>query len=180
MQTTANRLLNPLGRHLSSEANKRLRWMYLLYYEHDRNVTKTARKIGVSRQWLSTITSTFERHGKDPRSLEPLSKSPHRTKNRNRISEETEKVIIAVRERYPYWGKEKISRILKRDYRLIAHASTVNRYLHKHRKINPKISKKNSIAWQKKKQRENLSPTLTVKHRPPPLLKDYAPGALVP
>lgn len=179
MQTTANRLLNPLGYHLSAESRKRLRWMYLLYYEQNRNVTKAARKIGVSRQWLSLITSTFERHGKDPRSLDPLSKAPHHTHYRTRISEETEKAIIAVRNTYPFWGKEKISRILKRDYCLNVHPSTVNRYLHKYQKINLKISKKNSIAWQKKKQRENLSPTLAVKHRPPKLLKDYAPGALV-
>lgn len=179
MQTKANKLLNPFGYHLSSEANKRLRWMYLLYYEHKRNVTKAAHKIGISRQWLSLIKSAFERHGKDPRSLEPLSKAPRRRDHRNRISQETEKAIIAVRDRYPCWGKEKISRILKRDYRLIAHPSTVNRYLHKHKKINPKLSKKNSIAWQRKKQRDNSCPTLAVKHRPPPQLKDYAPGALI-
>lgn len=179
MQTKANKLLNPFGYHLSSEANKRLRWMCLLYYEHDRNVTKVAHKIGVSRQWLSRIKSAFEDHGKDPRSLEPLSKAPHRTKNRNRISEETEKVIIAVRDQYRYWGKEKISRIVKRDYGLVAHPSTVNRYLHKHKRINPKLSKKNTIAWQKKKQRDKGEPTLSIKHRPPPTLKDYAPGALV-
>lgn len=122
------------------------------------------------------ITSAFEHRGKDPRSLEPISKAPRRTKNRNRISLETEEATIAARERYPYWGKEKISRILERDYHLNVHPSTVNRYLHKHKKINPKLSKKNTIAWQKKKQRENLPPTLTVKHRPPKLLKDYAPG----
>lgn len=179
MQTTANRLLNPLGCHLSSEASKRLRWMYLLYYEHDRNVTKAAHKIGVSRQWLSAIKSTFERHREDPRSLEPLSKAPRHINNRNRIAQETEKAIIAVRNQYPCWGKEKISRIVKRDYCLNVHPSTVNRYLHKHRKINPKISQKNTIAWQRKKQRENPSPALVVKHRPPSILKDYAPGALI-
>lgn len=178
MQTKANKLLNPFGRHLSHEANKRLRWMYLLYYEHDRNVTKAANKIGVSRQWLSTIKSTFERYGKDPRSLEPLSRAPHK-RHRNRIPRETEKAILAIRDTYPYWGKEKISRILKRDYCLYAYPSTVNRYLHKHKKINPKISKKNTIAWQRKEQRDNPEPTLAIKHRPPPTLKDYAPGALV-
>lgn len=80
------------------------------------------------------------------------------------------------------WGKEKLSQILKRDYQRKVSASTINRYLHKHGKINPKISEKNKQSWQKKKQRESdnaSQPILKVKHRPPKQLKDYAPGALI-
>lgn len=179
MQTIAHKILNPHNYCLSKEAQKRLRWLYILYHQGNNNVTTVANTVGVSRQWLSTIKSTFEKHNRNPRSLEPRSKAPRRATNRNRISQETEKAIIAVRNQYPCFGKEKISCILKRDYCLNVHPSTVNRYLHKHSKINPKISKKNTISWQKKKQREHLPPTLRVKHRPPPLLKDYAPGALI-
>lgn len=178
MQTQSNKILNPFNCRLSKEARKRLRWLYICYYECADNVTKASNKIGVSRQWLSTIKSAFERHNKDPRSLEPRSKAPHR-RNRNRIPQETEKMIIATRDIYPYWGKEKISHILKRDYSMSVHPSTVNRYLKKHGRVDPKISKKNFIAWKKKKQREGTATLLKVKHRPPRVLKDYAPGALI-
>lgn len=59
--------------------------------------------------------------------------------------------------------------------------STVNRYLHHHLKINPKISERNQKAWIEKKAREALKeqPDLKVKYRPPARLKDYQPGALV-
>ena len=63
-----------------------------------------------------------------------------------------------------------------------ASPSTANRYMHKHGLISPKLSNKNILAWKHKKQREGLEesePSLKVKHRPPKLLKDYAPGALI-
>ena len=77
MQTRAEKLLNSWNYHLSSEAKKRLRWLYVLYYEQQGNVTKASNRIGRSRQWLSEIKSIFEIHGRDPRSLEPLSKAPN-------------------------------------------------------------------------------------------------------
>ncbi len=40
---------------------------------------------------------------------EPFSKAPH-IRNRNRIPKETEKIIIATRDQYPYCGKEKKQR----------------------------------------------------------------------
>jgi transposase len=180
MQTVAENLLNPLRYHLSNEVKKRLKWLYLLYYEGDENVTLTANKIGVSRQWLSTLKNKFERHSKDPRSLEPASRAPHSTTNRDRISQETEDRIVALRDEHG-WGKEPIKVVLKRDYGLIAGSSTVNRYLHKHKKICPKISERNKKAWLAKKMREELKEkiNLMIKYRPPAKLKDYRPGALM-
>jgi hypothetical protein len=55
----------------------------------------------------------------------------------------------------------------------------VNSYLHKHGKIDPKISLKNSRAWKAKKARESMEIELRVKYRPPKEIKDLAPGALV-
>lgn len=178
MQTKAENLLNPYRYHLSSETHKRLRWLYITYYEHNGNVSKAARKIGISRQWLSTLKNIFEKHNRDPRSLEPDSKAPHSAAQRNRISPDVEAAILTIRDAY-HWGKEKIAYVLKRDYSMNVHPSTVNRYLKKHGRVDPKISKKNFIAWKKKKQREGNEPLLKVKHRPPRVLKDYAPGALI-
>ncbi|MBI4653064.1 hypothetical protein HY750_02320 [Candidatus Kuenenbacteria bacterium] len=49
MQTKAENLLNPFRYYLSNEAKKRLKWLYILYYECDNNVTKAANKINISR-----------------------------------------------------------------------------------------------------------------------------------
>jgi hypothetical protein len=88
MQTKANKLLNPYGYYLSKTAQKKLRWLYIFYYETNGNVTKASNKIGISRQWLSTIKSTFEKYHRDPRTLEPKSKAPYQTDNRERIPKE--------------------------------------------------------------------------------------------
>lgn len=181
MQTKADALLNPNRYHLSLAARQRLQWMYLLQHEHEGNVTRAAGKIGLSRQWLSTLHATFERYRRDPRSLEPESRAPHRTDNRRRIPAAVEDRIIAVRDATPGWGKEKIARILARDHGITVSKNTVNRYLHAHHRIDPKLSERNAQAWAKKlaRERAGLAPTLRVKHRPPRQIKDYAPGALV-
>lgn len=178
MQTKAESLLNPKRYHLSGTARKRLHWMYIVLYECRNNTKQAASKIGVSREWLSKLKAKFERNDRDPRSLEPKSKAPHRTKKRNRITVETEGKILEIRDRYG-WGKKDISVVLKRDHRLTASPSTVNRYLHKHLRIDPKISEKNKKAWAEKKIRDKEKISLTIKYRPPKQLKDYAPGALM-
>lgn len=176
MQSNAENRLNPLRYHLSNEAKKRLRWMYIIYYECDNNVSRASKKIGISREWLSKIRSKFEKHGKDPRSLEPESKAPCNTSNRERISEETEEKIVEIRGEYG-WGEGKIETILKRDYDMKAGSSTVNRYLHKHGMIDPELSRQGKKAWQDKIERGKVS--LQVKYRPPNAIKDYIPGALI-
>lgn len=179
MQIKAEKNLNPNNYHLSKEAKKRLVWLYLLYYEQAGNVTNAAVKIGISRQWLSALKTTFERGSKDPRSLEPKSRAPHDTHKRKRITEDAEQKILAVRALSKnVWGKEKISRVLQRDYNITINPNTVNKYLHKHEKIDPRISKKNMKAWRAKKAREGQI-ELRIKYRPPKQIKDMAPGALV-
>ncbi len=180
MKNTAEKELNPKMYKLSEETRKRLYWLWLLYKEPDTNITKTAKKIGISRQWLSMLKTLFERKGKDPRVLEPESKAPHSTKNRNRISKKTEDKILKIRkDSKNVWGKVKIAVILERDYQIKIDPNTVNSYLHKHNLIDPKISLKNSKAWQAKKARDNPESELFVRYRPPKVIKDLAPGALV-
>lgn len=179
MQTRAEKKLNPNNYHLSKEARRRLAWMYVLYHEKAGNVTHAAARIGITRQWLSGLKRTFERTGKDPRSLEPESRAPHDTSKRKRITKEAEEKILAIRTLSKnVWGKEKISRALKRDYDTRVSPNTINKYLHKHGKIDPKISKKNTTAWQGKRARDGEI-ELRVKYRPPRQIKDMAPGALV-
>ena len=180
MTNSAEKKLNPKHYYLSTEAKKRLHWLYILYYEQGGNVTRTANKIGISRQWLSPLKNLFERTGRDPRKLEPESKAPHSTKNRKRISKEVEDKILKVRkDSRNVWGKVKVAVVLKRDYQIKINPNTVNSYLHKHKLIDPKISLKNSRAWQAKIARENPEAELVVRYRPPKAIKDMAPGALV-
>lgn len=180
MQTMAQKALNPQNRHLSPVAKKRLNWMYELYHRQNGNVSKTHRKLGISRQWLSAIKNEFERSGKDPRSLEPESRAPHDTSKRKRIPKETEKLIVKVREQsLNVWGKAKVAHVIKRDYGIKVHPNTANKYMHIHGLIDPKISLKNSNSWKAKKEREQNPQSISAKWRPPKAIKDYAPGALV-
>ena len=180
MKNLAEKRLNPKHYNLSEEAKKHLHWLYVLYYEQEGNLTRAANKIGISRQWLSPLKNLFEKRGKDPRVLEPESKAPHSTKNRERIPKEVEDKILKVRkDSRNVWGKVKIAVALLRDYQIKINPNTVNAYLHKHKLIDPKISLKNSRAWQAKIARENLETELFVKYRPPKAIKDLAPGALV-
>jgi len=108
MQTIAQKRLNPNNYQLSEDAKKRLSWLSIMYYQEKGNISKTARKVGVSRQWLSDLKITFEKHRKDPRSLEPQSKAPRSTDNRIRIPKTTEELIIKIRDdSLNCWGKEK-------------------------------------------------------------------------
>ena len=180
MITKAEKELNPFNYQLSFEAKKRLRWLYILYYEQDSNVTKTAKKVGISRPWLSHLKSVFEGNGKDPRKLEPESKAPHYRNNRNRISKDVENKILKIRDDSKnIWGKVKIAIALKRDYQIEINPNTVNKYLHKNKRISVKISLKNSKAWKAKIAREKMDIELRVKYRPPKEIKDYTPGALI-
>ena len=149
--------------------------MYILYHEQDGNISKASNKIGVSRQWLSLIKNIFEKSNKDPRSLEPESKAPKNTEKRNRIAKTIENKIILIRDEYG-WGKDKISAHLENNFNIKTHPNTVNKYLHLHKKINPKISLKNIMAMKNKKDREV---SLKAKFRPPKNTKDLCPGALV-
>lgn len=175
MQTQAEVKLNRLRYYLSPEAKKRLKWMYVVRYECDNNISQAANRIGISRTWLSQVHGRWKNNHEDPRSLEPESRAPHNTANRKRVDKKVGNKIVEIRKKYQPWGKDKLSVILKRDYQLIAGASTVNRYLHKHNLIDPKLSEKNKLAWRRKKEKTEMK----FKMRPPSIIKDYKPGALL-
>ncbi len=126
-------------------------------------------------------TSILPNHSNsDANPREPKSKAPHDTSSRQRVSKETEVLIIQIRDgSLNSWGKEKIARVLKRDYGINVNPNTVNKYLHKHQRISPKISLKNIKAFEEKKKRDSEDILFKVKFRPPRIIKDYAPGALM-
>jgi hypothetical protein len=177
MQSRAERVLNPCKYHLSEDAKKRLRWLYVLYYEKDKNISLTANNLGISRQWLSSIKKVFEYNNRNPRSLEPQSRAPNNTNNRNRIEKYKEALIIKIRTG-DFWGKDKIAAHMLTEYKININPNTVNKYLHKHELICPKISLKNTKAMAGKKDREREA-NLESKYRSPSAIKDFKPGALI-
>lgn len=172
MRKIAENVLNPNRYHLSDEAKKRLGWMYIILHKYKGNAAMSARKIGISRTWLSILKNKWEFHRRDPRFLEPDSRAPKDTSNRERISEATERKIIETRKKHG-WGKDKLERVLERDYGIKVGASTINRYLWKNNLINIQLSRKNRLAWKNKKESRKM------KCRPPAIVKDYKPGALI-
>ena len=171
MQNKADNSLNPLKYPLSDAAKKRLKWMYIIHYECNGKIAKAARKIGVSRQWLSLLHSAWINSEKDPRALEPESRAPANTGNRKTISKETEDKIIEVRNDC-HLGKDKLATILERDHKIIVGTTTINRYLDKHGLLDVKISNRLKTAHKNKVEQRQ-------KCRPPKKIKDYKPGALV-
>lgn len=171
MQNQAENEFNPQEYPLSGEARKRLKWMYIIHFECGKKMAKAAKKIGVSRQWLSKLHGSWNRSGQDPRSLEPESRAPNNTDNRKSISEKIKKKIIEVRKEY-HWGKDKLATVLNRDHDIQVGASTINRYLSKHGLLDIKISNRIKMAYKNKMEQKQ-------KCRPPKEIKDYKPGALV-
>jgi transposase InsO family protein len=176
MQTKAEVKLNPLKYLLSPEAKKRLKWMYIIKYECNGKISVAAKKVGVSRSWLSQIHTFWITNHEDPRSLEPESKAPHNTDKRATIDQEIQDKIVEIRKKYQTWGKEKIAGCLDNQYQLKVGASTVNRYLHKNKLINLKLSDKNKTAWRNKQESTKQT---KFRMRPPKEIKDYKPGALI-
>lgn len=171
MQNKANSEFNPQNYPLSDEAKRRLKWMYIIQFECQNNISRAAKKIGVSRQWLSKIHSIWEKSDQDPRSLEPESRAPNNTDNRKRISADTKDKIVEARKEY-HWGKDKLITILEREYKIIVGASTINRHLNKQGLINVKIANRIKLAHRNKVEQKQ-------KYRPPREIKDYKPGALI-
>ena len=171
MQNKAESEFNPWRYKLSDEARRRLKWMYIIHFECDNNISKAAKKIGVSRQWLSKIHSVWEKSDRCPRSLETESRAPNNTDNRRRINAEIKDKIVEARRKY-HWGKDKLTTILDTEYKVSVSASTINRHLNKKGLINVKIANRIKMAHKNKVEQKQ-------KYRPPQEIKDYKPGALV-
>lgn len=173
MNTKYEVALNPKRYRLSEQAKQRLKWIHQLRKDYHGNVSKAAKHLKLSRQWLSTLKSLWIKSDKDPRKLEPRSRAPHNTNNRKRISQNTVDKIIALRKQYPCWGKEKIARLMWTEHKIKVGHNTVNRYLATAKLLNVRISQKNQLVFKNKLLQQRI------KQRPPKIIKDYKPGALV-
>ena len=175
MHTKYEQILNPKRYKLSQEALKKLKWIYELELKHNGNITACGRKLHITREWLTKIYSKFKSNDRDPRWLENKSRAPHNTSDRKRTSRDTVDKIIQLRlnKKYCTWGKEKLARLMWTQYQIKISPCTVNRYLAKAKLLNVRISQKNKLAF------KNKILTQRIKQRPPKVVKDYKPGALV-
>jgi putative transposase len=96
---------------LSRDGKRRLkviRW----HEEHGRSVTRTANHFGFSRQTIHAWLKRYKRAG--PKGLEDRSHRP-RNVRKPTWSTELEKRVLALREQYPRWGKDKLVVLLGRE-----------------------------------------------------------------
>ena len=173
MHTKYEQSLNPKRYKLSAETLKKLKWIYELEHKHDGNITACSRKLHITREWLNKVYARFKGHDRDPRCLENKSRAPIHTNNRKRISPDAVDKIIGLRRKYPAWGKEKIARLMWTEHKIKVGYNTVNRYLSKAKLLNVRLSQKNKLAF------KNKLLTQRIKQRPPKVVKDHKPGALV-
>jgi len=118
------RRLASLGKKLSKAARQRLQWM-LFYYFNGRNVARTCRHFGISRQTFYRWKWRFDRH--DLTTLEEHSHRPRRVRQPTWTVELAERVL-ALRKQYPRWGKDKLVVLLQRENRVVS-TSMVGRIL---------------------------------------------------
>jgi len=118
------RQLASLGKRLSKAARQRLQWM-LFYSFNGRNVARTCRHFGISRQTFYRWKGRFDRH--DLTTLEEHSHRPHKVRRPTWTPQLAERVL-ALRRQYPRWGKDKLVVLLRREH-LIVSTSMVGRVL---------------------------------------------------
>lgn len=111
------------GVELSREARVRLDWID--FHRRSGNVTRTCRHFGISRQ-------TFYRWRRryDPQDLTTLESRSHRPHRRRRPtwSAALAAQVLALRQQFPRWGKDKLVVLLRRE-RIAVSTSMVGRIL---------------------------------------------------
>jgi len=109
---------------LSPEAKKRLKW-FDHYRTHGENASLTCRYFGISRQTFYRWKRRYRPH--HLASLEAHPSRPKRTRPRTWTSAQVE-AVLALRIRYPRWGKDKLAVLLAREG-LVLSVSKVGRIL---------------------------------------------------
>src|SRR5271169_1654843 len=118
------RQLASLGKSVSKAARQRLQWM-LFYYFNGRNVRRTCRHFGISRQTFYRWKRRFNRH--DLTTLEERSHRPRQVRKPTWSAALADRVL-SLRLKYPRWGKDKLVVLLRRE-NLIVSTSMVGRIL---------------------------------------------------
>lgn len=118
--------------------------------------------IGQISEIFEIDRSTFYRwrksyNPKSLKSLEDKSKKPKRVRQKVVRNYEAEHAVCEIRRKYPYFGKEKIQRILKRDHGLDISVSSVGRILTQYRSILPRLKVVRKRVKTRKRDRIRLN-----------------------
>jgi len=117
------RQLARTGKELSREARVRLEWMD--FYRRTQNVARTCRHFGISRQTFYRWRRRYD--AMNLTTLEGRSHCPHRRRQPTWSARLAERVL-ALRQRYPRWGKDKLA-VLLRQQQISISTSMVGRIL---------------------------------------------------
>jgi len=112
----------PVG--LSKTARQRLKW-FDYYNSHGHNARLTCRYFGISPQTFYRWKGRYNPH--NLRTLEERSRRPRRVRQ-PMASPELIEAVLALRERYPRWGKDKLV-VLLREEGWVVSTSMVGRIL---------------------------------------------------
>jgi transposase InsO family protein len=153
--------------NISPEADYRLKVIGYYFGPGKENASATARHFGLHRNTVGSWIKIFDT--KNPKSLEPKKPVPikrYRKKTPDWIVQE----VVALKKQYPYYGKEKVSRILKRDKNIIVSASTCGRIFKQY---------KLTYLWRNHESSVNFKKTIRKRKsrkRPPKQRKVTKPG----
>ena len=153
--------------NLTPEADYRLKVLGYYFSTGNKNASATGRYFGIHRNTISAWLKQF--NPKNPRSLE-AKKPIHIKYYRKKIPDKIIQAIISLKRKYPYYGKEKISFILKRDSDINVSASTCGRVFLKY---------KLTYLWRTYESSVNFKKTIRKrksKNRPPKQRKVVRPG----
>jgi transposase-like protein len=90
-------------------------------------------------------------------SLEERSRRPHKVRSKIVRNHPVEQQVCQIRRKFPYFGKEKIKRILERDCHINISVSSVGRILTQYRSILPKVKVQTKRIRTLKKKRVRLA-----------------------
>src|SRR3989338_4083713 len=130
---------------LSAEGKLRLEWF--IYAELSQNVSKTCRRFGISTSVFYKWKGLFD--PSNMKSLESRSTAPNKRRGRKSVPLLDERVI-ALRKRYPYWGKMKLQRVYARKYGGYISSWYIQRVIEAY-KLYPPRRKKPGTTERKKK-----------------------------
>ena len=159
------------GQELSREASLRLQWMNF-YRSHGRNAALTCRRFGISRQTFYRWKRRFDRHSLA--SLESRSHRPQQLRQPTWTPELAARVL-ALRQQYPRWGKDKLVVLLRREKRCVS-TSMVGRILQRLKQQGALHEAPRPAVAQRARRKLRHRPWAT---RKPPYWRIEQPGDLV-
>ena len=108
-----------------------------LYRSGDYSLKQICEIFEINRSTFYRWRKNYQPH--KVQSLEEKSRRPQRVRPKVVRNHQVERQVCQIRKKFPYFGKEKIKRILERYYSIVISASSVGRILTQYRSVLPKV-----------------------------------------